>query len=133
MQTQPSYRVALFLAAPCVAVAAVPLVLFVAEFWAAEMLLVAFVVAFVTGFVAVEVAAEVTSDTFCAGTAAALSAAELTCDSEVCTPLSTAQFIVSPNPSTVFWAVPFSLSLNEENTPPFGCCWVGAGAAPELG
>ena len=93
--------------------------LFFAAVWAAETLLLAFVVAVVTGLVAVEVAEE----TACPGVAAALSATEPTCDSEVCTPLSTAQFIVSPKPSTVFCALPFSRSLNEENTPPFGCCW----------
>lgn len=117
-----SYFVVLFLAG----VWAVGTLLFV-EVWAVDTLLIAFVVAVVTGLVAAAVA----SETFCADVAAALSAAELTCDSEVCTPLSTAQLTVSPKPSTVLWAVPFSLSLNDENTPPFGCCWLGAGAAVE--
>ena len=105
--------------------------LFFAAVWAAETLLLAFVVAVVTGLVAVEVAVEVAEETACPGAAAALSATEPTRDSEVCTPLSTAQFIVSPKPSTVFCALPFSRSLNDENTPDFGACWLGAGAAVE--
>jgi hypothetical protein len=72
---------------------------------------------------------ELAPETACAGAAAALFAVELTCDSEVCTPLSTAQFMVSPKPSTVFWALPFSLSLKDENTPDFGAGWLVAGAA----
>src|SRR5438067_2406372 len=113
---KPGYFCALFLA-PGRAAAGLPVV-FVLE--------VAVLVSVPTALLA----AEPMSAAFCVGTPAALSTAELTCDCEVCTPLSTAQFKVSPKPSTVFCALPFSLSLNEENTPPF-VCWVGAGAAGE--
>jgi hypothetical protein len=106
-------------------------VYFCALFFAAAWAPGALAVVLALFVLAVLLAVEPTSPIFCAGVSTALSTAELTCVWELCTPLSTAQFTVSPKPSTVFWALPFSLSLNEENAPPFLSCWLGAGAAVE--